>query len=88
MKRKNIVTIKLTPRAAQFFGALLCKIGGIPSGPRGEIVNDVNAQLIAQGIVSAEATMRLAEWRQYWTDENIPTFPGILANDWPSWSLE
>jgi len=80
------VTIKLTPRAAQFFGALLCMIGGVPRGPRGEIVNDVLAQLMTQGIDSANATMRLSEWRQYWTDGMTPAIPSSLANEWPHWS--
>jgi hypothetical protein len=87
MKRKN-VTVKMTPRVAQFLGALLCKIGGVPSGPRGEIVNDIIAQLLKQGIESAGATMRMSEWSQYWLDGKIPSIPGVLAKDWPVWSQE
>lgn len=46
----DMVHITMTRRAAEFYALLLIKFGGEPSGPRGEIVDAVTAQLEAQGI--------------------------------------
>jgi len=81
-----VVTITLTPRAAEFFGALVCKIGGSHSGPRGEIVESFRQQLIAQGIESANGSVTPREWREYWLEEKVPTLGSLLANQWPRWS--
>lgn len=88
MRRRKTVTVKMTPRAAEFYGALLCKIGGKPDGPRAEVVTSVLEQLRAQDVRSADATMRAAEWRQYWLDEKTPVIPGILCGQWPAWSAK